>query len=260
MAEITVGSTVEKKFPGFGVYKGTVESIDDDECTVRWHCSEPCDDERTTLTLTEAATCVQPKRKAPPSKKKASPKPAPKRAAPAKKQASLKPKRAKKAETPPQANAPADASCAADVRAGLKKVESYASQWLRSHKKDAAPAGSEVVTMLRFLNGKWPTQARPNVTDTGRAVPGMCAGLVFALGQGARTSLISSNHPEMTKFLVRWSRATLPRTKKGAEFPFSSLQVNYNYAVARGVRLHLTPSTRDTHRFYTAGQEARRRQ
>ena len=27
MAEITIGDTVEKKFPGYGVYQGTVESI-----------------------------------------------------------------------------------------------------------------------------------------------------------------------------------------------------------------------------------------
>ena len=74
MAEITVGTTVEKNFPGFGTYHGTVEAIDNDKCTVRW---DKCDDERSTLTLTEAAKCaaVQLKRKAPPAKKKASPKP-----------------------------------------------------------------------------------------------------------------------------------------------------------------------------------------
>lgn len=32
--------------------------------------------------------------------------------------------------------------------------------------------------MLRLLGGNWPTQARPNVTDTGRPVPGMRAGRV----------------------------------------------------------------------------------
>ena len=226
MAEITVGDTVEKKFPGFGVYQGTVESIQDDTCLVRWRCAEP--EDPTTLSLAEAAKCLVTK-KAPPSKKKATKKPAPKRSSEEEKPA----KKSKK--DPPNAqqlaNAPGDASCAAEVRTGLKKVEAYAQNWLTTHKEDDAPSGSEVVEMLKLLNGKWPTQARPNVTDTGRPVPGMCAGLVFALGQGARTSLISTNHPNMTKVLVKWCRATLPKTKKGAEFPFSSLQVNYNYAV-----------------------------
>ncbi len=225
MAEITVGDTVEKKFPGFGVYQGTVESIQDDTCLVRWRCAEP--EDPTTLSLAEAAKCLV--RKAPMTKKKATKKPAPKRSA-----EDEKPSKKSKKDPPNAAalaNAPGDASCAAEVRTGLKKVEAYAQNWLSEHKKDDAPSGDEVVTMLKLLNGKWPTQARPNVTDTGRPVPGMCAGLVFALGQGARTSLISTNHPNMTKVLVKWCRATLPKTKKGAEFPFSSLQVNYNYAV-----------------------------
>ena len=112
-----------------------------------------------------------------------------------------------------------------------------------------------------------------------------CVGLVFALGQGAMTSLISRQQPAMTKVLARWARATrgrgaalwgdrggaaaatwifrgcamrrgdvlarrrrggraragdaairrLPKTRKGGEFPFSSLQVNYNYAAKKHV-------------------------
>ena len=154
------------------------------------------------------------------------------------------------------------------MRTGLKKVEAYAQNWLTTHKEDDAPSGSEVVEMLKLLNGKWPTQARPNVTDTGRPVPGMCAGLVFALGQGARTSLISTNHPNMTKVLVKWCRATLPKTKKGAEFPFSSLQVNYNYAVRCSVlrrhrrvapsrRWRLTVDTRRPRSMWTGITSAR---
>ena len=246
MAEITVGSEVEKKFPGYGVYQGTVESIDGDTCLVRWRCAEP--EDPTTLSLAEAAKCLV-KHKSPPSKKKATKKPAPKHIE------GEKPAKKSKKDPPNAqqlANAPGDASCAAEVRTGLKKVETYAQNWLSKHKKDEAPSGAEVVEMLKLLNGKWPTQARPNVTDTGRPVPGMCAGLVFALGQGARTSLISTNHPFMTKFLVKWCRATLPKTKKGAEFPFSSLQVNYNYAVRCRVSYRrvdgVSPSTR-------AGQE-----
>ena len=56
MAEITVGDTVEKKFPGFGVYQGTVESIQDDTCLIRWRCAPSR--RPTTLSLAEAAKCL----------------------------------------------------------------------------------------------------------------------------------------------------------------------------------------------------------
>ncbi|KAH8063020.1 hydrolase [Aureococcus anophagefferens] len=121
-----------------------------------------------------------------------------------------------------------------ETRAVLAKVEKWAADWLAAHAKGDVPSNGEVLTMLRLIgDGNWPTQARPNVTDTGKPVPGMCVGLVFALGQGAQASHVSECHPQMTRVLTRWCRGTLPRTRKGAEFPFSSLQVNYNYAAQK---------------------------
>mgnify|MGYP003312824963 CR=1 FL=1 len=123
-----------------------------------------------------------------------------------------------------------------ETRAVLAKVEKWAADWLAAHAKGDVPSNGEVLTMLRLIgDGNWPTQARPNVTDTGKPVPGMCVGLVFALGQGAQASHVSECHPQMTRVLTRWCRGTLPRTRKGAEFPFSSLQVNYNYAAQKHV-------------------------
>ena len=119
-----------------------------------------------------------------------------------------------------------------ETRAVLAKVEKWAADWLAAHAKGDVPSNGEVLTMLRLIgDGNWPTQARPNVTDTGKPVPGMCVGLVFALGQGAQASHVSECHPQMTRVLTRWCRGTLPRTRKGAEFPFSSLQVNYNLSL-----------------------------
>lgn len=77
----------------------------------------------------------------------------------------------------------------------------------------------------------WPKQTRPNVTDSGRPVPGMCLGLVFGLGGGgAKASLISEKYPDLAGLVVRWCCASLPKTRDGNKFPFSSLQINYNYA------------------------------
>ena len=123
-----------------------------------------------------------------------------------------------------------------ETKAALAKVEAFASSWLGEHGPKASPTTEEILFMLRLIgDGNWPTQARPNVTESGKAVPGMCVGLVFALGQGAQASHVSECHPSMVKVLTRWCRATLPRTRKGAEFPFSSLQINYNYAAIKHV-------------------------
>ena len=123
-----------------------------------------------------------------------------------------------------------------ETRAAVAKVEAFASDWIKTHKASEAPTTPEILSMLRLIGaGNWPTQARPNVTDTGKAVPGMCMGLVFALGQGAQASHVSECHPCMTKVLCRWCHATLPRTRKGGSFPFSSLQINYNYAAIKHV-------------------------
>ena len=100
---------------------------------------------------------------------------------------------------------------------------------------DAPPTLEEVERLLVSLE-EWPTQSRPNVTDRkDGAVPGMCLGLVHALGgQGMKVSNISECFPDLVKLVVRYVVASLPETHLGP-FPFSSLQVNYNYAAKRHV-------------------------
>ena len=52
-SSLVVGATIEKKFPGYGVHRGTVAEIDGGKVLVHW-----ATDERTTLSLTEAAKRV----------------------------------------------------------------------------------------------------------------------------------------------------------------------------------------------------------
>ena len=56
-------------------------------------------------------------------------------------------------------------------------------------------------------------------------------------GVGMQLSAVSQNFQNLVKLVCAWTAKELP------EFPFSSLQINYNYAVARGVlrRLPLSP-------------------
>lgn len=123
------------------------------------------------------------------------------------------------------------------VMEAVGRAESAARRWLQEHpqEREESPDANDVLTTLREIGTEWPTQARPNVTDTGKPVPGMCMGLVFALGQGAQCSHVSEAHPALTRLLTRWCTATLPRTKAGRLFPFSSLQVNYNYRATKHV-------------------------
>ena len=51
---VVVGAAVEKRFPGYGTYRGTIEEIDGGKALVHWSTT----DERTTLTLKEAAKRV----------------------------------------------------------------------------------------------------------------------------------------------------------------------------------------------------------
>jgi len=212
MAEIVVGTTLKKRFPGCGWHEGEVTSVDGDTVEVEWK-----DGSESTLTVAAALKALAPGELPPKPPTKKAKKPAAKTVV---------------APAPDDGNSNSHSK---DVRSGLKKVDAHAKAWLDSHKASESPKTPEVLAMLRMLGDKWPTQQRPNVTDTGKAVPGMCVGLVFALGQGAMTSLISRHHPHMVKFLVRWTRSTLPQTQKGNEFPFSSLQVNYNYAAIKHV-------------------------
>ena len=51
---VVVGATVEKRFPGYGIHRGTIEEINDRQVVVHWAAT----DERTTLSLKEAAKRV----------------------------------------------------------------------------------------------------------------------------------------------------------------------------------------------------------
>ena len=52
-ANLVVGATIEKRFPGYGVHRGTVAEIDGGRVVVHWATNE-----RTTLSLTEATKRV----------------------------------------------------------------------------------------------------------------------------------------------------------------------------------------------------------
>ena len=66
------------------------------------------------------------------------------------------------------------------------------------------------LSALRELGDDWPTQARPNVTDTGKPVPGMCLGLVFAMGTGLAVSQMARERAALPcRASCRAWRATL---------------------------------------------------
>ena len=75
-------------------------------------------------------------------------------------------------------------------------------------------------------------QDRPNVTPNGKPVTGFCLGAVYVLGGvGMATSHVSLAFPTLCRCLTAWVAASLP----DAGFPFSSLQINYNYRAKRHV-------------------------
>ena len=53
---VIIGATIEKRFPGYGVHRGSIAEIDGGRVVVHWAAT----DERTTLTLKEAAKRVIP--------------------------------------------------------------------------------------------------------------------------------------------------------------------------------------------------------
>ena len=51
---VVVGAAIVKRFPGYGIHRGTIAEIDGNRVVVHWAAT----DERTTLTLKEAAKRV----------------------------------------------------------------------------------------------------------------------------------------------------------------------------------------------------------
>ena len=71
----------------------------------------------------------------------------------------------------------------------------------------------------------------PNVSpDASGVVRGFCVGLVFAQGCGLKVSDSSMKSPNLTALLTAYVNNTVPADDRGKTFPFSSLQVNFNYA------------------------------
>ena len=63
----------------------------------------------------------------------------------------------------------------------------------------------------------------------------MCLGAVFVLGGvGMAVSQVSSAYPNLCKLITGWVKTSLPE-----DFPFSSLQINYNYAARKLSLIHI---------------------
>jgi hypothetical protein len=134
-----------------------------------------------------------------------------------------------KAEAPPPtktAQKKANGTWSSSVRRQLDKAEARAAAAL-----EANDITTEAVERVLAGITEWPTQARPNVTDKkGGGVTGMCFGAVNVLGGvGMQLSAVSQNFPHMIKLVCAWTAKELP------DFPFSSLQINYNYAANKHV-------------------------
>jgi hypothetical protein len=123
------------------------------------------------------------------------------------------------------------AGFSAQVRKELVNAEKIAKGFLDARQYDAE-AVETVLSSIKI----WPTQARPNVTATGKPVSGMCLGLVNVLGGvGMQVSAISKFCPQMTILVARYARSSIKNGPDDSAFPFSSVQVNHNYAAKRHV-------------------------
>ncbi|KAJ1460972.1 hypothetical protein M885DRAFT_612143 [Pelagophyceae sp. CCMP2097] len=116
------------------------------------------------------------------------------------------------------------------VRQALKTADALAAAYLE--RDDASAAAVEAVLCSI---GEWPTQARPNVAPDGKAVTGMCLGVVCVLGGvGMQMSIATKLCPNVSRLVAAFTTRHIP-ARNGAAFPFSSLQVNYNYAARKHV-------------------------
>lgn len=68
-------------------------------------------------------------------------------------------------------------------------------------KKVRTPTEDEVLSVLLAMGDNWPTQVRPNVSDS--AVNGMCLGMVNAFTAGLRVSLASQRCREVFTFFFQ---------------------------------------------------------
>mmetsp|Transcript_5628 Transcript_5628/g.7989 ORF Transcript_5628/g.7989 Transcript_5628/m.7989 type:complete len:604 (-) Transcript_5628:240-2051(-) len=228
-----VGAKVRKNFPGYGEFCGEVIEIQGDSCLLKWEDGSESKLKQSSvkrLVIKEEETCKKDETTEDTQKKKK-----------VKKENEGSKKRSlSKVSTPAlESYIPKkrlDFAGTSGQKKGLNAIEKFASAWLAENKDiNVAPDIDHVLKTLRLLDKNWPTQQRPNVTTTGKEVTGMCLGLIMALGQGAQCSYLTDCFPETTRYLVRFCRNTLPRTKAGNLFPFSSLQINYNYAAAKHV-------------------------
>lgn len=136
-----------------------------------------------------------------------------------------------------QHQAPPTCSLGKTQMRNLGSAQDLAGQYMSRLAKDGRIQPEMVLDVLTSIGdaADWPKQNRPNVTHDSNPVPGICLGLVYALGgAGAKASLISEQFPLLAKFIVRWCRETLPRVEDG-DFPFSSVQINFNYAAKKHV-------------------------
>jgi hypothetical protein len=127
-----------------------------------------------------------------------------------------------------------------DVKDALTAAEEEAEAVLKSGKPITS---SDVERALQAMNGKWPTQCRPNVApdlSTDGFVPGMCLGLAPDRSYaGCAIGKISKQCPSLTMLVTGWVFNTL----KDDKFKYGAVQVNYNYKAKKHIDMNnLGPS------------------
>jgi hypothetical protein len=119
--------------------------------------------------------------------------------------------------------------------AGLIRADKKAKAIAASLAEGEAPTNEQMLAMFHEIGEEWPTQVRHNVTPNGKPVRGMCLGAVHVMGKGVgegmQVSSASKCFRHLTQLATRWVRQTLP----DEDYPFSSLQINFNYRAKRHV-------------------------
>jgi len=118
------------------------------------------------------------------------------------------------------------------ARGALGRADAAAAALLGGLAAGGAPTTEQVTAVFGTMGKDWPTQDRPNVTPNGKPVTGFCLGAVYVLGGvGMATSQVSLAFPNLCKCVTAWVRGSLPEK----DFPFSSIQINYNYMAKKHV-------------------------